>query len=687
MPEVIELRVHGVGGSPAEGLLGVATAADCIQVASLDGVTSFQARRDDLHVQGYIWGKLTAKPLLQPLWLLLLPFTLLNVAGWMHRPVEELRGRSLIWLRLFRAIVHVIGGAFTASFLVWLANTVLNRLYHGQTYLRFAFGPRTRLVIGAVILLLIVGLIWILTRSRQNAFEAFRPPEEVRRRAEPDTAPDLSLADPRLWNRVNHARWLLRAHVTVSIIAVAVVTTWAWVHSSGTDPSATTGHAAHADELKALVIAPLATYVTEAALWGVVALAVVDALGWRRPPPGHPLRFRWLGPAVAAGGGVAFGTMFAYAIPLLFGAHSGGRIAVLATSFGLGTLALIAAAAGMGIWAVVRRKRELGLIESGPDPYRIPSHPGHWVGGELDGATAEIRAGVATKRTLADAGRNGTTVLSAAVLVFVATALWQFRVGPFPHMAWTVRWGELVAAGGTAGVLTFLIRNARKPSERRTVGILWDVLTFWPRRFHPFAVRPYAERAVPELQGQLTHLVGKERRSVILSCHSQGTVIGYAALLQMPAEVLKRTAFVTYGCPLRQLHAMAFPAFFLPADFEALRMRLFDDRHGADGAGPSPSWRSFYRLTDYIGKEVFADPAFEEVVPDPAEGPLTSTWPIERPFLAAYPDPPRTPWTDLALHSYYNDEVQLKAWLSGLRSRMGEPHAPVSRSSRPDGPR
>src|SRR5439155_3760408 len=184
--EVIELRVHGVGGSPAEGLLGVAAATDCVQVASLDGVTSFQARRNDLHVQGYIWGKLTAKPLLQPLWLLLLPFTLLNVAGWMHRPVEELRGRSLLWLRVFRAIVLAMGGMFTASFFVWVANTVLNRLYHGQTYLRFAFGPRTRLVIGAAVLLLIVGLIWLLTRSRQNAFEEFRPPEEVRRQTEPD---------------------------------------------------------------------------------------------------------------------------------------------------------------------------------------------------------------------------------------------------------------------------------------------------------------------------------------------------------------------------------------------------------------------------------------------------------------------------------------------------------------------
>jgi hypothetical protein len=685
MPEVVELRVHGVGGSPAEGLLGVASASDCVQVASLDGTTSFQARRDDLHVHGYIWGKLTAKPLLQPLWLLLLPFTLLNVAGWMHRPVAELRGRSLAWLRIFRGVVHAIGAAFTVSFFVWVANTMLNRLYHGQTYLRFEFGPRTRVVVGAGFLLLIVGLIWLLTSSRQDEFESFKPPEAVRDRQAPGAATDLSLADPGFWNRARQARWLLRAHVAVAIVAIALVTTWAWVHASGADLPTRAGQLIPPGRLRALGIAPLATYVTEAALWGVVGLAGVHLLGWRRLPPGHPARFRWFGPAVAAGAGVAFGTMFAYAIPLLFGAHSGGRVAILAISFGLGTLALIAAAAGMGIWAVARSRRELELTVTGPEPYRIPAHPGRWTGGELRGVTADLRAGVAMKRTLSEAGRQGTTVLSAAVLVFVVTGLWQFRFGAFPHMAWAVRWGEIVAAAGTAGVLTFLIRNARKPNERRIVGIMWDVLTFWPRRFHPFAVRPYAERAVPELQGQLMHLVGTQHRSVILSCHSQGTVIGYASLLQLPADVLRHIAFVTYGCPLRQLHAMAFPAFFLPSDFVSLRGRLFDEDGGPDRRRPAASWRSFYRLTDYIGKEVFADPAFEEIVPDPAEGPLTSGWSIDRPFLAAYPDPPRTPWTDLALHSYYNDEDQLKAWLRELRARMGEQHAEGRATGRTSG--
>src|SRR5207244_7026266 len=122
--------------------------------------------------------------------------------------------------------------------------------------------------------------------------------------------------------------------------------------------------------------------------------------------------------------------------------------------------------------------------------------------------------------------------------VLVATGLWQFRLGPFPHMAWTVRLGEVVAGAGTAGVLTFLIRNARRPNERRVVGIIWDVMTFWPRRFHPFAVRPYAERAVPELEARIMRLVGAYARRIVLSCHSQGTVLGYAALVQLPDEVV-----------------------------------------------------------------------------------------------------------------------------------------------------
>ena len=115
MPEVVELRVHGVGGSPPDGLLGVSGPADCVQVAG-DAETPFVARREDLRVQGYLWGSLTARPLLQPLWLFLLPFTLINVAGWMHRPMRELRARP--WLTLFRGLVLSIGVVFTASYFI-----------------------------------------------------------------------------------------------------------------------------------------------------------------------------------------------------------------------------------------------------------------------------------------------------------------------------------------------------------------------------------------------------------------------------------------------------------------------------------------------------------------------------------------------------------------------------------------
>jgi hypothetical protein len=669
MPDVIELRVHGVGGSPPDSLLGVAGPADCVREAGGaddgGGETAFIARREDRSVQGYVWGALTEKPLLQPFWLFLLPFTLVNVSGWMHPPAGELRTQNPAarrgWLRVFRLIVLFVAAVFTASYFVWLSNLVINRLYNGQVPLiRFAGEPRQRIVLGGIVMVLFLGVVYILAHARMLRFEGCRPPDTVVRESGA-AGEEITLTDGRFWNRFGYAKGLLMVHVAVGVLAVAGVTAWSWVHSSSVD-RIRQGRSA----MRPLGIAGLATYTTEVALWAIVALALVQLAAWRRPSRGTR-RFRWLGPATTATSGVAYGTMFLYALPLLFGANSRGRVAIMAISFGIGTLALLATGAGLVVWYLVRRSRELERARTGPPPFGVPAQKEGWDADELRGATDAMYARIASARAISQAGATGTVALAVSALAFLVSALVQFRFGQIHWLAWSVRVGEVVAALGTGGLLVFLVRNARKPNERRVVGIIWDVLTFWPRRFHPFGVRPYAERAVPEIEARLLRLVHGYGRRVVLSCHSQGTILGYAALVQMPDDVLSQISFLTYGTPLRQLYQMAFPAYFEERDFERLRGRLFDD-HGS----PPPTWRIFYRLTDYIGTTVFGDPTIEEPVPDPAEEPLLSDAPLGRPAGESFPDTPRTAWSDLYKHSYYNTEVALKRWLVDLKRRMAD---------------
>ena len=386
--------------------------------------------------------------------------------------------------------------------------------------------------------------------------------------------------------------------------------------------------------LHALRIAGLATYTTEFALWAIVALTIVHLVGWGRRAE-DAMRFRWLGPTTAATTrrGVRDDVRLRVAAPVRRPQRrAGGRI--LATSFGIGTLALVApgSACSSGSWSRKRRSCA-GRVRTEP-PFAVPAEPGGREGAELAGATPRLRHDRGEPGAVRGGRVRGTIALTVSALAFLISALYQFRFGQVRWLEWSVSARRARRHRRHGAILVFLIRNARKPNERRIVGIIWDVLTFWPRRYHPFGVRPYAERAVPRSR-QDGGVVRAEDRVSCCPCHSQGTVLGYAALVQLPDDVAGQMAFVTsarrcasstrWRSPLSSRRRASWRS-----AVKAVRRR----------PKPSASWRGFYRLTDYIGKTVFEDPAFEEIVPDPAMG-RRGRGAVGPTVGPAFPDTPR----------------------------------------------
>lgn len=131
-------------------------------------------------------------------------------------------------------------------------------------------------------------------------------------------------------------------------------------------------------------------------------------------------------------------------------------------------------------------------------------------------------------------------------------------------------------------------RAYRDASARRTIGILWDVGTYWPRAAHPFAPPCYAERAVPDLTWRICTWTARTGGRLVISGHSQGSVLAASAVWQLPAATRRRVALLTYGSPLERLYGRWFPAYFGAAALRDLRRDI-------------DCWRNLWRQTDPIG--------------------------------------------------------------------------------------
>ena len=193
-----------------------------------------------------------------------------------------------------------------------------------------------------------------------------------------------------------------------------------------------------------------------------------------------------------------------------------------------------------------------------------------------------------------------TDVIPPVLAVFAVTAIAAFGglelvggVGGFDRLpVWlpglsTVCVAMLSAAA--AGIVGLAVAATRDREKRRMVGVLWDVITFWPRANHPLTPPCYGERTVPELVGQVGYLAS---RRLVLTGHSQGSIIAAATILQADAAGLPRVGFLTFGCPLRRLYARNFPAYFGFNTVEAVRAR------------EPERWINLWALTDPIGSWV-----------------------------------------------------------------------------------
>ncbi|MEV0848487.1 hypothetical protein AB0J21_21835 [Streptomyces sp. NPDC049954] len=710
----LELLVHGVGGTtPGEMLDDPAT----VRVAGDEVAAMFRRARDtkagragppsappregaapapagEPVQEAYVWCNLTSGNGSRALWLLLLPFMVINLSHWM-RPDAHRRPRLL---RLYGLLVRLVGLSLTVLLVAAACEVALDltawqcagtaacggtRSWLGFLSPHTSPGdwwtqPGRRLSLAALVPLALTGLLWYLGHKTWSRYESQRPlprPEDAGEQpaadpgsaGEPEPAGGPNLGRPGFWYGRRIVARLRAAHTAAALLTVAAalgtaVTGHDTRHGGGpavlgqllcvlyvvlgavvvavvcrrgrSERRLDTGLDRAVVRLLplaalALLLATVGYAVGDRpdwrstgalpgdALFGalslaqgllIVVLAVVAALLHRSAPDPRTVLRGLGGPAVAmlscALGGIMSGGVAQRVADWLDGDATPGQgagpmsgppvvlswqAAVLPPML----LILLLLAAWLGL--LTYRRTRAGLDQVTAD---YPGEP-------HDEARTRAIALARSAAALTDRAPLVLGLSSACTLVLGAGALLgAWATGEVPGRAASgapalvhgiaqssQALGSWLIGLGFILLVTWGRRAYRDASARRTIGILWDVGTFWPRAAHPFAPPCYAERAVPDLTWRMATWTARTRGRLVLSGHSQGSVLAAAAAWQLPAPARGRVALLTYGSPLERLYGRWFPAHFGPQALRSLHEEAY-------------CWRNLYRETDPIGGPV-----------------------------------------------------------------------------------
>lgn len=194
----VELLVHGVGGTTPQEMLddpcpvritGDGTAAVYRRSDDVDAETRPGGHRDAPVPEAYVWSNLTSGNSSRALWLLLLPFMVVNLAHWM-RPSARGHRRTV---RLYGLLVRLCGLTLTVLFVAAACEVALDLVawqcagtractarHSWLGFLSPAEGgwwstPGRRLVLAALVPSALTALLWYLSHRTWNAYESQQP--------------------------------------------------------------------------------------------------------------------------------------------------------------------------------------------------------------------------------------------------------------------------------------------------------------------------------------------------------------------------------------------------------------------------------------------------------------------------------------------------------------------------------